>query len=770
MSLNNVDFKNQTTGPRPLQDHPVKRQDMYSLDILDIIRRKFGVILFFALLGIGLSVLYFFKAPKTYESTSKIVVDEKNAPSMNASDQSAFINEVSMENYLQKLKSELILKPAIASGKFENMETFKKKDKFDILSELREEDNFSVKPADPKSNSGVMRLAFTGPDPVECQEVLTEIVESFKNHIRDTTKNVGGENADLVQLAQEKWLDRLKVVESEIEELMVRPELLNIDGRIINPYQLQLSLMHQELHDLRSQRNKVLARVESVKENQQQGLSSDELIGQMMSEESDVSETGYARASDELMQLRIEEQALLNQYGGDHPKMREIRLKIATVDQMRSKELAAMKSGARQEGSAVPLNIAEEFFRKMDRTSKLLATEEKQVESQIADLQKQSSSVSALVEKLNSLQRERERLEAGYQAVVDKMSEMSTLKEHLWRRTSVLDQPSNAEVVAPSLPISLAAGLLLGTLAGFGFAGFKDMAERTFRSSDAVGDVLNTRVVGHVSFFEKSRNKKRNAKFPNVQPEIITLHAPASQASEAYRAIRTTVFFKARETNAKVIQITSPTPGDGKSTTTANLATTIAQSGSRVLLLDADMRKPTQHKMFGLDNQAGLSSIITGTADLNDVIQDVIPGYLSIVTAGPIPSNPAELLTSARFADLLAEYRKIYDYVLIDTPPMLAVTDPSIVCSHADLVYMVMRIRKGIRTSSLRAKEIIDSMGIELGGVVINGLRRRDQKTYAYSGQYGYGSGTYGQTAKAVGQTAGQTTKPRRPSRPHIKQ
>ena len=754
MSLSNIGHNHQV--PSQIQNQPVKRHDIYNLDLLDLVHRKIGVIVFFTLLGIALSLLYFFKAPKTYESTSKIFVDEKNAPSVNSSDQNAFMSEVSMENYLQKLKSTLILQPAIAGGNFKKMETFEKseQDVDDILFKLREGKNYRVTPADTKSSSGVMKLSFKGPDPKECKQVLQSIVSSFEDHIRDTTKNVGGENADLVQRAQENWLDRLKVVEKEIEGLMVHPELLNIDGRIINPYQLQLSLMHQELHDLRSQRNKVMARVASVKQDQLAGISSEDLIGQLMSEDSDVSEAGYVRAQDELLQLKIEEQALLNQYGGDHPELRSVRLKIAAVEQMRSKELDAMKSGSRQAETTVKLNIVEEFFRKMERTAKLLTAEEKQVKVQIDGLQQQSTSVSALVEKLNSLQRERERLEAGYQAVVDKMSEMSALKEHLWRTTSILDPPSNAEVVAPSLPVSLAAGLFLGGLMGLGFAGFKDMAEKTFRSSDAVGDVLNTRVVGHVSFFDKSRNKKRNAKFPNAQPEVITLHAPAAQASESYRAIRTSIFFKSRETNAKIIQITSPAPGDGKSTTTANLACTIAQAGSRVLLLDADMRKPTQHKLFGLNNQTGLSSIITGSVDFEDAVQDVIPGYLSVVTAGPIPSNPAELLTSMRFADLLSKYGEAYDYVLIDTPPMLAVTDPSIVCAHADLVYMVMRIRKGIRTNSIRAKETIDSMGIELGGVIINGLRRRDQKTYAYSGQYGYGANTYGQTAKTISQTA----------------
>ena len=123
MSLTN-DYDNQAS--RPLPNQPVKRHDIYNLDLLDLVRRKIGVIIFFTLLGIALSMLYFFKAPKTYESTSKIFVDEKNAPSMNGNDQSAFMSEVSMENYLQKLKSTLILKPAIASGKFKKMGTFEK--------------------------------------------------------------------------------------------------------------------------------------------------------------------------------------------------------------------------------------------------------------------------------------------------------------------------------------------------------------------------------------------------------------------------------------------------------------------------------------------------------------------------------------------------------------------------------------------------------------------------------------------------------------------
>jgi capsular exopolysaccharide synthesis family protein len=727
------------------------------LDVLDLIRRKFWVILFFVLLCSAFSVLYYFKSPKTFESSAKIFVDEKNAPVMNVGEQSSFMNEITIEQYLQTLKSTLILRPAIEDGNFQQMDLFSEAD--DILFELREGSSLSAKPADAQSSSGVIKLSFQGKSQAECKEVLEAIIVSFQQHIQSTTKLVGGENADLVQRAQDEWLDRLGVVEKEIELLMVRPELLNIDGRIINPYQTQLSLMYQELHDLRSKRNKMIAKIENVKQDQAAGRDSKDLISEIMSEDSDVSDNAYARTQDQLVQLKVEEQALLNQYGGDHPALGAVRRKIETVEQMRLQELTSIRSGSRNlQGGSSRESLVTEFFKQMERKVAMLSSEEIQVDKQIKEIQLKSTSVSALVEKLSALQRERERLEAGYSAVIEKMSEVNALKEHLWRNLSVLDPPSIAEVVAPKLSTCLLAGLFLGGLSGLGFAGFKDLAEKTFRSSDSVGELLNTRVIGHVSQFQKNRNK-RNAKFPNVQSEVVTIHAPAAQASEAYRAIRTTVFFKARETGAKVIQLTSPMPGDGKSVTTANLAASIAQSGSRVLIIDADMRKPTQHKLYGIDNTKGLSSVIAGEAGLHDVIQTIIPEYLSIVSAGPIPANPAELLTSARFAAILEEYRDSFDYVLVDTPPMLAVTDPSIVCSHVDAVYMVMRIRNGVRTNAMQAKEIIDSMGIELGGVVINGLRRRDGKKYAYSGQYGYGTNSYGQTARASQQLARASAK-----------
>jgi capsular exopolysaccharide synthesis family protein len=226
---------------------------------------------------------------------------------------------------------------------------------------------------------------------------------------------------------------------------------------------------------------------------------------------------------------------------------------------------------------------------------------------------------------------------------------------------------------------------------------------------------------------------------------LIALHAPSNQHCEAYRAIRTSIFFKAQETGAKVIQMTSPTPGDGKSSTISNLAASMAQSGRKVLVIDADLRKPKLHKYFGLDNEIGLTTAVYGEMEPESVVRVVQAEYLSVVTCGPIPPNPSELLTSARFEAIIEAFREQYDFILIDTPPLLAVTDPAIVCRYVDMVFMVMRITNGVRSNSMRAKEIIESMGVELSGVIINGLRRRDQKTYDYKGgKYGYGGYSYG--------------------------
>ena len=740
MSLINVDYPNtlgqQQGGPQV----PASKSDSYNLDVFDLIKRKFWIIMFFVLLGVAATMLYYLKAPKTFESTARIYVDEKSASVINSGDGDSFVNDASIEKYLVTIKSTQIIKPAMEAGKFHQLDTFADCD--DILQTLRETKALAVKPADTKASSGVMKLTFRGPDPTECQNVLESLVSSFDDHIRSTTKNIGGETAKLVTEVHDDVATQLNDVEEEITRIKALPGILIVDGRVVDPHQMQLTLMHQDLHDLRRERIKIEARAENIRSDRAAGKNMGDMVSGIIREQSDSSSRGaYATTHTQLVQLRITEQELLNQFGPDHPDVRKIRNTIRMVETMKVQEASQMASGGSSDEFG-ETDLVRDFLKQASQRVAMIASEERSLVESIEAQQASTSMASKVVENLNGLERKRERLEMAYNTIMERLSEINAYKEHLWRNLQVIDPPSIGQQVAPSLPISLAAGLFLGSLMGLLFAMVKDMAEKTFRSSDDVAEMLNSRVVGHVSMFQKSRNKQ-NQQYPQVKPEVVAIHQPASQASESYRAMRTAIFFKTQEMGAKVIQITSPAPGDGKSTTISNLAASIAQSGRRVLLIDADMRKPVQHKMFGVTNDYGLSSVVSGEVNPRDAVQVIQQEYLSLVTSGPIPSNPAELLTSARFAAILDVYRKEYEFVLIDTPPMLAVTDPSIICGHADLLYMVMRIRNGVRTSATRAKEMIDSMGIEMGGIIINGLRRKDQKTYEYSGQYGYGGYKY---------------------------
>ena len=738
MSQINSEFPQNTLGYQMGGTNSPARSDAYSLDILDLMKRKFWIILFFVLLGIASTLLYFFKAPKTYESTARIFVDEKSAGSMSG-DADAFANDASIEKYMLDIKSTLILAPAIEAGKFHQLDSFAECN--DILARLRESKCLVAKPADTKANSGVIKVLFRGADPVECQKVLEDIVASFDDHIKATTKLNGGDAAKILKELKEDTFAQLDLVDKEIKALMAQPGILiTPDGRVSDPHQMQLTMMHQDLHERLRDRIKLEARVENINADRAAGKDLQSLVTEILRDQTEVSSAGaYAQTQTQLVQLKITEQDLLNQFGPDHPDVRKIRTTIRMVERMKEQESASLSSS----NGASAGDIVEDYLNQMNQQIALIQSEERSLTKSIELVQNQSTTISATVENLNRLERKRERLETLFNTNNERLNEVDVFKEHLWRNLSVLDPPSVGEQVAPSLPISLAAGLFLGTLMGLFFAVFKDMAEKTFRSSDDVATILNSRVIGHVSMFQKSR-MKRNSQFPNVVPELVTMHTPAAQASESYRAIRTAIFFKAQEASAKIIQVTSPQAGDGKSTSISNLAASIAQSGRRVLLIDADMRKPVQHKLFGATNDYGLSSVICGEMEPMEAVQVVQPEYFSVVTSGPIPSNPAELLTSARFPAILEAYRKEFDFVLIDSPPMMAVTDPSIICGHVDLIYMVMRIRNGVRTNSTRAKEMIDAMGVELGGIIINGLRRRDQKTYAYSGQYGYGTYSYG--------------------------
>jgi len=220
---------------------------------------------------------------------------------------------------------------------------------------------------------------------------------------------------------------------------------------------------------------------------------------------------------------------------------------------------------------------------------------------------------------------------------------------------------------------------------------------------------------------------------------LVTYARPKSQAAEAYRALRTSILLSAFGAPPKVILVTSPLPQEGKTTISANSALVLAQRGSRVLLIDADLRRPGLERMMGIRSKGGLSTLISGVDKAEDVIVQFskVPN-LWILPAGPIPPQPAELLGSSVMKDHIARWRDEYDHVIIDTPPCLSVTDAVVLSADVDRVLLVARAGQTTKPALRRACDLLLQVNAKVMGVVLNAFDLRSADSYYYS--YSYGS------------------------------
>lgn len=219
----------------------------------------------------------------------------------------------------------------------------------------------------------------------------------------------------------------------------------------------------------------------------------------------------------------------------------------------------------------------------------------------------------------------------------------------------------------------------------------------------------------------------------NKQRPLVTAVNPKSPVSESYRTLRTNIQFSAIDQPMKVLMVASASVGEGKTTTVTNLAVTYAQEGKKVLLIDTDLRRPSLHHVFQQSNRAGLTSAILNQQLLTDVIRETSVDNLYLITSGPIPPNPSEILGSGRMHMLIDELKGMFDVILFDTPPVLPVTDSLIVSSYCDGVILVVHAGKMKKEIVKKAKASLDHVKARILGVVLNNKERSKNE-----GQYYY--------------------------------
>ncbi|MBM7690770.1 capsular exopolysaccharide synthesis family protein [Peribacillus deserti] len=228
------------------------------------------------------------------------------------------------------------------------------------------------------------------------------------------------------------------------------------------------------------------------------------------------------------------------------------------------------------------------------------------------------------------------------------------------------------------------------------------------------------------------KNKKQ---LLQTKRKLVTQISPKSPISEQYKTIRTNIQFSAIDEEMQTLLITSPGPGEGKSTTVANLAVVFAQAGKKVLLVDSDLRKPTAHYTFSFTNTFGLTNVLTKQMSFEKAVKVSDVENLDILTSGPIPPNPAELLGSKIMGELMGKLKGMYDIILFDTPPILAVTDAQVLSNMCDGVIMVVSSGRTEKEMAVKAKEHLLGVQAKIAGVVLNNKDIKESSYYYYYGK-----------------------------------
>jgi len=301
----------------------------------------------------------------------------------------------------------------------------------------------------------------------------------------------------------------------------------------------------------------------------------------------------------------------------------------------------------------------------------------------------------------------------------------------------------------PNIPMNIAAGFLLSLGLGIALAFVQESLDTTVRTPGDIQVACGLPSLGfipigsHSNSSRKDGQRRRSLALQATSSEPVELIAqarPKSELAEAYRALRTSILLSSLGTPPKIILVTSPLPQEGKTTTSMNLAFVLAQTGSRVLLVDADMRRPSIHKTLHLKLGWGLCGLLA-TGKIFEELAVPSPQFpnLLILPAGATPPYPAELLGSQLMSDYLAQWRQSFDHVVMDTPPALTVTDAVVLSGRADAVVMVIRAGQTTKQALHRIQDLFCQVGVRITGVVVNAIDLHSSDSYYY-GDYYYGS------------------------------
>jgi len=723
--------------PARLPSWGLSPREPHLYDYLLVLRKHQWLILSFMLAVVTIVTISTFRMQPVYNATARIEIDRENANILPFPGADSYDYMMDLENYIETqskiLTSEtlalqtirntgLSARPefsspngpseAMASGSLANQKRPPELGEF--LGSL------SVKRV---PNSRLMDVSFESTDSqlaarIVNAHIASYIEQNFRSKYEATTQAS-------TWLADQ--LSELKIKVQKSEDARIAYERQNQIWTLDDKQNIttqRLSDINKQLTDAQSER----MRKESLYEFAKSGNL--DAVPQVQSD------AGLAELLRKRNDLSSQYNDGLSQYGPNFPRVQRLQGQLKDLDASIEKEKKKI------------VDVLESDYR-----------EARQRESMLTQaLDQQKAAANQMAEKLveyNILKREAEANKALYEGLMTKLKETAI---SLGLRSSNIRIVDPAMIPsAPSRPAktrNITLAFLVGLVGGIGLALMREYLDNTVKSPDDVETLSRLPSLAVVPQFASSNGSSKRqgllqgfaANGQDKRIELVAQHLPKSQMSEAFRALRTSILLSQADHPPQVILVTSALPREGKTTAAANLAVTLAQLGDSTVLVDADLRKPGIGRLLnlGTGKYAGLSSYLAGVSslDLVSVPHPAIPNLVAIPT-GPLPPNPADLLSSHKLADAIAELRTKFKFIVIDSPPIMAATDAVILSVQADGVLLVVRSGETPKEAFTRTRDLLTSVKCHILGVVLNAVDS-SAPDYYYSYRYypyseGYG-------------------------------
>jgi polysaccharide biosynthesis transport protein len=750
-----MDRHDESPRPEGASPEPEGRRGQTLLSAAQVVWQRRYVLLFGIGVGVFFGGLYYAAAPPTYQSTAQVLVVKKRPDEVTGKD----TRNLAIEDYVATqqtiVSSPLVIERAIEKRSLGSLITFTDWEKVqadggDTLPEaIRKRINVTRNRGGVSGyNNAVLDLTFRGKTPEDCQTVMEAVLSSYREFLDETYRVMSDDTLDLIVKARDDLAKELQRKEGTYQEFRASSPVLPAkggEGRDVRHEALgSIQMRRASLALVRTEIEGQLAAIEEALKARR----SPDVILAMIIEFSTKGETEDPRKErlaaaplpNMLLPLLVEEQRLLARYGPNHLEVKAIRQRIEAARDVAIRPAAGLDSAAaRTDRSAEAVQEAiQAHVAHLRQKRDYIQTVERLLAAAYDKEHAEARTLTSYEVKEEHLRNDVMRTQNLYDALIRRLQDVSLVKEAGGYNARIITPPLLGRKVAPKGIIVFPLAGLLGLLAGIGLVYLAEVGDQSFRSPDEVGRRLSLSVVGNVPHFKRDPKTPQTADVP-LDINLDAYHRPRSPLAEAYRGIRTALYFGSRGKRHQVIQVTSALQGEGKSTVAANLAISMAQSGKRTLLIDADLRRPTLHKFFGISGAGDLVSLILGETTPEQAIRPSGVPDLSVLVCTAPPPNPAEVLTSARFREVLGALRSDFDFIIVDSPPLLVVTDGSVIASGVDGVVLVVRMQPNGRRPAERARDLLKSVGAHVVGAVVNDIQQRHQVGYGYEYR-GYGA------------------------------